>query len=67
MFKDIILQEIKEFKRYCNQENADEGLYMVLGVIRLFLRLDLITIEFMEYAIDLSFEEHRNKQKNIKK
>lgn len=67
MFKKIVLQEIEEYSKYCTLENADEGLFMVLGVIRLFLRLELITIEFMEYAIDLSFEEHRNKNKLSKK
>lgn len=67
MFKDIILQEIEEFKKFCVMENADEGLFMVLGVIRLFIRLELISVEFMEYAIDLIFKEHHfkiNYQKN---
>lgn len=67
MFKDIIIQEIEEFKKYCTIENADEGLFMVMGVIRLFFRLELITVEFMEFAIDLSFKEHSIKTKLSKK
>ena len=67
MFKDIIMQEIEEFKMYCTIENADEGLFMVMGVIRLFFRLELITVEFMEFAIDLIFKEHSIKIKLSKK
>lgn len=67
MFKEIILEEIKEYSKYCTYANADEGLFMIMGVIRLFTRLELISIEFMEYAIDLSFEQHHKiKLKNKK-
>lgn len=58
MFKKIILQEIEEYSNLCTIENADEGLFMIMGVIRLFTRLDLISVEFMEYAIDLAFEQN---------
>lgn len=68
MFKDIILQEIQEYSKFCSLENADEGLFMIMGVIRLFTRLELISIEFMEYAIDLAFEQnHRIKLSKNKK
>lgn len=59
MFKEIILKEIREYKDQYTQKNADEGLYMVLGVIRIFTRLELISPEFMEYAIDMAFDEHK--------
>lgn len=62
MFKDIILNEIKEYAQYCTMENADEGLFMVLGVIRLFLRLNLISVEFMEMSVDLAFKENKIKK-----
>ena len=64
MFKNIVLQEIEEFRKYCTIENADEGLFMIMGVIRLFIRLDLISIEFMEYSIDLAFKTHNELSKN---
>ena len=67
MFKDIIMQEIEEFKKYCTIENADEGLFMVMGVIRLFYRLEVISVEFMEFAIDVTFKEHSIKTKINKK
>lgn len=60
MFKELVLQEIKEYKMYCNNKNADEGLFMVLGVIRLLTRLELITPDFMEYAIDQAFQVHKS-------
>lgn len=63
MFKELVLQEIKEYKTYCSKNNADEGLFMVLGVIRLLTRLELITSDFMEYAIDLAFNEHKTLSK----
>lgn len=62
MFKDIVLNEIKEYAQYCTRENADEGLFMVLGVIRLFLRLNLISVEFMEMSVDLAFKENKAKK-----
>lgn len=58
MFKDLVLQEIKEYRLYCTKNNADEGLFMILGVIRMLTRLELITPDFMEYAIDQAFKEH---------
>jgi len=64
MFKELVLQEIKEYKMFCTQKNADEGLFMILGVIRMLTRLELITPDFMEYAIDLAFKEHQNLSKN---
>ena len=66
MFKDLVLQEIQEYKNYCTPKNADEGLFMVLGVIRLFTRLEMITPDFMEYAIDLVFKEHQELTKKEK-
>lgn len=63
MFKDLVLQEIKEYKMFCTTKNADEGLFMILGVIRMLTRLELITPDFMEYAIDLVFEEHKKLSK----
>ena len=64
MFKELVLQEIKEYKMFCTEKNADEGLFMILGVIRMLTRLELITPDFMEYAIDLVFKEHQNLSKN---
>jgi len=64
MFKELVLQEIKEYKMFCSEKNADEGLFMILGVIRMLTRLELITPDFMEYAIDLVFKEHQNLSKN---
>lgn len=64
MFKELVLQEIKEYKLFCTEKNADEGLFMILGVIRMLTRLELITPDFMEYAIDLVFKEHQNLSKN---
>ena len=67
MFKDLVLQEIQEYKMYCTKKNADEGLFMVLGVIRMLTRFEMITPDFMEYAIDLVFKEHlilTNKENN---
>jgi hypothetical protein len=64
MFKELVLQEIKEYKLYCTEKNADEGLFMILGVIRMLTRLELITPDFMEYTIDLVFKEHSKITKN---
>ena len=64
MFKELVLQEIKEYRLYCSKKNADEGLFMILGVIRMLTRLELITPDFMEYAIDLVFKEHSKITKN---
>ena len=64
MFKELVLQEIKEYKMFCTQKNADEGLFMILGVIRMLTRLELITPDFMEYSIDLVFKEHQTLSKN---
>lgn len=63
MFKELVLHEIKEYKMFCTEKNADEGLFMILGVIRMLTRLELITPDFMEYAIDLVFKEHQKLSK----
>ena len=64
MFKELVLQEIKEYKMFCSKKNADEGLFMILGVIRMLTRLEVISPDFMEYAVDLAFQEHKLLTKN---
>lgn len=66
MFKEIITNEIHEYAKYCNVENADEGLFMVMGVVRLFFRLGLISVDFMEHSVDLAFEENKKLKKITK-
>lgn len=55
MLESIITQAIVNYPFEFGKENADEGLFMIIGMVRLGLESSLISPEYSDKAVEAIF------------
>ena len=56
--RDIILNNLRDFKSVYDKESADGGLHVILGKILLATELNFISLKEMDEFIEMGFKEN---------
>ncbi len=56
--RDIILDNLRDFKSVYDKESADGGLHVILGKILLATELNFISLKEMDEFIEMGFKEN---------